>query len=181
MLVSSSTETAQANAVDYALLLSGLQGGVDGAIDRFLGHYHAEPVTPEQAHAGAPSLDFAIPPELPGGFAMEQAYRVQFGHSAGAAALYRREAEPLLIFFHSNAHSDLSGTYQEKECVIGNHEGIQIQVGSWRLMHFTTRTTCHCVLTTMDPGPELEDLVRAVALDLPNPDSHEHQQHQLAH
>lgn len=173
------TTQAQAALVDYSILMEGVAADVHASINRFLGHYKAEPVDRDTAHQHAPGLSFDVPETLPGGYRLIGVYRLQFGTSAGVAATYDHKGDPVFLIFHpmTDNTSGPSGT----SCKVGELHGSQIEVGRWRLLHIMDATTCHCVLTTMDPGPELEDLVRAVALDLPNPDSHEHQQHQLAH
>lgn len=174
VFLSGGAEIAQASTVDYTILLNGLTGQVDAAIDQFLNYYHAEPIPAERARAAAPALSYRVPPDLPGGFALQQAYRLRFGELPGVAAIYRRDAEPLVVFFHPSAHSDHSGRYQEMPCIVGTHEGVQIQVGRWRLMHFMDKTTCHCVLTRMAPGDPLGELVKSVVPSFATSSVHQH-------
>ncbi len=91
---------AEAAYVDYTVLLDGLTDRVDAAIERFLKYYDAEPTPAEDTPGAAPALSFAVPPKLPGGFDLRQAYRLKFGHAPGVAAIYDHGEEPLVVFFH---------------------------------------------------------------------------------
>jgi hypothetical protein len=165
-------QPAQAGVVDYSILMNGIAADVHGAIDRFLKHYHAEPVDAAKAGLSAPELSFAVPDRLDGGFERVQTYRMRFGQSPGVAATYERAGEPLFVIFHPV--SDNPARPSGRSCKIGELHGSQVQVGPWRLLHVMDGTTCHCVLTTLEPGPELEGVVRAVAPDLPNAAHHDH-------
>lgn len=162
VLLSGGTHSAQATMVDYSILLDGLNQNLERAIQRFLDHYQAVPISVEQAVAWAPRLSFGLPEELPGGYQREVVYRVQFGDSPGVAARYARADEPVIVFFHPvfDPHQVVPKT---QDCVIGDHHGAMVQVGDWRLYHFMDATTCHCILTRMDPVRELPAVVPIVA------------------
>lgn len=166
ILLSGGAHPAHAGTLDFTVLLDELGGSVDAAIERFLSHYEAEPIPAEAAPAAAPALSFAVPSMLPGGFALRQAYRLNFGDAPGVAAVYDRAEEPLLVFFHGIMHHDHSGTYEQSPCIVEDRHGHQVQVGDWRLMHFKGETTCHCVLTRLVPESEiLPEILRIIAPD----------------
>lgn len=166
ILLTGSVEQAHASSIDYSILLDGLTGRVDVAIEKFLSYYDAKPIPAEQAQDAAPDLSYGVPPRLPADFELQQAYRLKFGDSRGAAAVYRRGDEPLVVFFHPTADDRHSGEYKEMSCIVGEHHGHQVQVGEWRLLHFMGETTCHCVLTSLDPnGDDLSRLVPLIAPD----------------
>ncbi len=164
--------SAQAADIDYSLLMNGITGDVHGAINRFLKHYAAEPVSVARTRELTPDLSFNLPAELPGGYRFVQAYRVQFGHSRGIAANYDRAGEPVFLIFHSTKDNTRNGS--SMTCMVGGLCGSQMEVPPWRLLHMMDDTTCHCVLTTMEPGKMLESLVHAVAPNLAPPASHHH-------
>lgn len=157
-------QTVQAADIDYSVLMNGVATDVHGAMTRFLDHYHAEPIGVTQAHEFAPELSFALPPELPGGYRFVAAYRMQFGKSRGIAAAYDRNGEPVFLIFHpmKDNVSDSGSTM----CMIGGMYGSQIEVPPWRLLHMMDDTTCHCVLTRLEPGRALEAIVQAVAPEM---------------
>jgi hypothetical protein len=176
LMLTESAQVAEATQVDYTVLLDGLSGRVDAAIERFLAYYDAQPIPASEAHAAAPALSFAVPPRLPGDFVLRQAYRVRFGEAPGVAAVYERGEEPLVVFFHPTVDGEKCGTYRQRPCIIGERHGHQVQVGDWRLLHFMDPTTCHCVLTKLGPGSrDLSEIVHIVAPDYASPaDQHGH-------
>jgi hypothetical protein len=155
---------AQAALVDYSILMEGVTTDVHASIKRFLDHYKAQPVDLTGAHHHAPALSFDVPESLPGGYRRAQVYQLRFGKSPGVAATYEGTGKPLFFFFHPMTDNTAgpSGT----TCKVGELHGSEIAVGQWRLLHIMDATTCHCVLTTLDSGPQLESIVRAVAPDL---------------
>jgi hypothetical protein len=172
--LSSGAETAEASNIDFSLLLDGLAADVDTAVSKFLLHYNAEPIAAETAKAAAPRLRFAIPPELPGGFTLQQVYRMRFGSETGIAARYRRGNEPLVVFFHPPVDKEHVGVHREMPCIVGGRHGHSVEVGPWRLVHFTDPTTCHCILSTLDMDTELPKVMRAVAPDFDKYDNSPH-------
>jgi len=157
------TSTVQASSVDYAILLDGLAEDVNTAVRRFLNHYEAEPIARDAADTAAPELSFAVPPELPGGYRIEQAYSLQFGNNPGVAATYRRGDEPLVVFFHPPVDKENLGIHRHSPCIVGDRHGQKVEVGPWRLIHFTDPTTCHCLLSKLDEGPELFEIMAQIA------------------
>lgn len=168
-LLLSHAEEAHADPIDYSLLLDGASTDIDAAIQRFVEHYHSATIPADEAHTAAPSLRFAVPPELPHGFRREAVYKLQFGETPGIAAVYRRDGEPLVAFFHRPVgHEEMgghehTGRYRSLPCVIDGRQGHQLEAGGWRLVHLTDPTTCHCVLSTLDPKTELPAIMRVVA------------------
>lgn len=161
----SGTDVAKADEINFALLLDGLAADVDGAFAKFLEFHRAEPIAAEAASAAAPGLRFALPRELPGGFQLQQAYRFQLGTEVGLAASYHRGREPMLVFFHRPTNKEHHGIRTETSCVVEGHEVHTVEVGPWRLAHFTDPTTCHCVLSTLNLETELPAVFAAVAPD----------------
>ena len=159
----SGPDVAKADEVNFALLLDGLAADVDGAFARFLEFHRAQPIAAETAVAAAPGLRFALPSELPGGFRLRQAYRFQLGTGVGLAASYQRGREPMLVFFHRPTNREHYGIRTEMSCVVEGHEVHTVEVGPWRLAHFTDPTTCHCVLSTLNVETELPAVFAAVA------------------
>lgn len=154
---------AEASSIDYSLLLNGMGADVDAAVQRFLDCYHAEPVTREAAESAAPELSYRVPVELPGSYRLVQAYRLRFGDSPGVAARYRRGEESLVVFFHPPVDNEHFGVHRESPCIVGDRHGSQVQVGRWRLIHFTDPSTCHCLLSTLDLEPEVSSVMAAIA------------------
>ncbi len=164
-LLNGSTRVAHAEAIDYSLLLNGLNEDVDAAITRFITYYRATPISPEQAVAVAPGLSFALPTELPHGYTRERVFSLRFGGMPGIAGIYRRGREPLVALFHPpicHEHEEV-GSHSRLPCIIDGRHGDQVEVGPWRLVHFTDPSTCHCVLSTLDPDTQLPDVMAAVA------------------
>jgi len=157
------TPTARASSIDYTILLDGLAEDVNAAVRRFLNHYKAEPIAREAADAAAPELSYAVPLELPGGYRLEQAYSLQFGDDPGVAATYRRGDEPIVVFFHPPVDKENLGVHRHSPCIVGGRHGQKVEVGPWRLIHFTDPTTCHCLLSKLDEGPELFEIMAQIA------------------
>jgi hypothetical protein len=159
------SRTAIAADIDFAMLLDGLATDVDDAVLTFLRHHHAEPIAAEAARDAAPQLRFAVPPDLAGGFRLEEVYAFPLGREKGIAARYRRERLPLVVFFHRPATRDHLGVHSETPCYVEGRRGESVEVGPWRLVHFTDPTTCHCVLSTLDLKSELPKVMAAIAPD----------------
>jgi hypothetical protein len=160
----------QAMAIDYSLLMDGITKDVEAAIERFITHYHGEPIDADDAPSRVPSLGFRIPPELPGGYRRERVYRLRFGDVPGVAARYVRDGEPMIIFFHPPAPNTQLGVHRESPCHVGQHRGHQIEAGPWRLVHYTDPTTCHCVLSTLDPEAGLPAVFAEIAPGFAGPE-----------
>jgi hypothetical protein len=161
--VTESARPAQAAGVDYSILLNNLSGDVNAAFERFIQYYKAQPIDVADAQRAAPALSFSLPPELPGGYRLEQVYRLRFGTAPGVAAQYRRGDEPLMIFFHPPVDKERLGVHREQPCLVGHTHGHKVEVGAWRLVHFTDQTTCHCLLSTLNVESELPAVFAAVA------------------
>lgn len=175
VLLSGGVKTVRATQIDYGMLLDGVQTDTDAAVQRFLACYRAERIEPEHAAALAPRLRFAVPAELPYGYRREAVYRLRLGRQPGVVACYRRaDGEPLVCFFHPPVHRDHAGAYEELPCIIGPHRCHQIEVGRWRLVHFTDPTTCHCVLSTLQPEAQLPPVMAAVAPGFDGRLKHDH-------
>ncbi|MHC4795186.1 MAG: hypothetical protein ACYTF1_00960, partial [Planctomycetota bacterium] len=155
--------TAEASVINYAVLLDDLAVDVNTAIQKFFDHYQAEPIEANAANSVAPDLSFAIPPELPGGYRMVQAYRLQFGPFTGIAARYLRNQEPLIVFFHPPMERTELGVHHESHCHVAGRDGHRVEAGPWRLIHFTDPTTCHCLLSKLDTESELLAVLSAVS------------------
>ena len=135
--------------------------------------YGAQELTPTQTKQHAPDLNFEVPETLPGGFRLKSAYGLRIQDAPGIAAEYSRDGEFLGVIFHSPVHREDYGTHKDSPCVIGKHRGHKVEVGPWKLMHFTDLTTCHCVLSRLMEDGELPAIVAAVAPDL-HTDSRQH-------
>lgn len=157
---------AQAATVDFRVLLDNLAVDPRGAFDHFLKRYGAEPTTVSQAKTYAAKLNYEIPETLPGGFQLEATYKLRFGDSPGVAAQYSRNGEFLAALFHPPVLKEHFGTHKDYDCVVGEHRGHTVAVGEWRLVHLTDATTCHCVLSRLDPITELPAIMAAVAPEL---------------
>jgi len=79
------------------------------------------------------------------------------------AAIYRRGNEPLVVLFHPPVDLTNLGVHRQSHCVVGGRFGHKVEVGPWRLIHFTDPTTCHCLLSRLDAGPELLEVMAAIA------------------
>lgn len=164
----------QAETVDFSVLLDNLNTGPRAAFERFLTRYGAKPTTVADAKKHAPKLSFNIPEALPGGFRLEAVYELNFGGSPGAAARYERYAEPsersgtgagefLGALFHQPILKEDFGTHRDYDCIVGQHRGHNVAIGEWRLVHLTDPTTCHCVLSRLDPDAQLPAVMAALA------------------
>lgn len=160
--VNRSAQPAQA-AVDYSVLLDGLAADVDGAVSRFLAHYAGREIAPQEASAAAPGLEFNLPLELPGGFKRESVHRLRFGTLDGVAARYRRDGEPLVVFFHPPLARTRMGVHRESQCHVAGREGQRVEVGPWQLLHFTDPTTCHCLLSRVQDEALQSAIFAAIA------------------
>lgn len=158
-----STPVVQAAAVDYSVLLDGLGAGVDEAVHSFFRHYGGREISPGDAQRAAAGLDFSLPDELPGGFRRESVHRLSFGGTTGVAACYRRQDEPLVVFFHPPANAAQMGVHRESHCHVAGREGHRVEVGPWQLLHFTDPTTCHCLLSKLPTEAEQSAVFAAVA------------------
>ncbi|GMU21696.1 MAG: hypothetical protein AMXMBFR13_17860 [Phycisphaerae bacterium] len=168
---------AEASSIDYSVLLDGLGADVDAAVQRFLDHYQAEPVTREAAESAAPKLSYKVPVELPGGYELVQAYRMRFGDAPGVAARYQRGEEPLVVFFHTPVDQEHLGTHRDSPCIVGDRHGSQVQVGRWRLIHFTDPSTCHCLLSTLDLESGVPAVMERIAPEFASVSDAPHQGH----
>ena len=155
--------TAYAGTVDYSVLLDGLADDVDTAIGEFLEQYDGRPIRLADAASAASGLSFAIPASLPGGFELRQTYALTFAVGPGIAARYERGAEPLVVFFHAPVDRPIYGMHVQSTCMVAGRHGHSVEVGAWRLVHFTDPTTCHCVLSTLDVQTELPAVLEAIA------------------
>lgn len=171
---------AQAATVDFGVLLDHLATDPRGAFDRFVSYYHAKPATVAAAKTHAPKLNFDVPETLPGDFRLESVYTLDFGGSPGVAARYSHNGEFLGALFHPPVLKEDFGTHRDYDCIVGQHRGHSVEVGGWRLVHLTDATTCHCILSRLDPIAELPAVMAAVApqrapgSDDQAADSHEH-------
>lgn len=161
--LTSGTTTARATTINFGVLLDGLTANADDAVAGFLRYYHAESIPTGAAHAVAPRMSFAVPAELPGGFRLEQVYRLRLRSDVAIAARYRRGQEPLAVFFHPPVDKEQMGVHAETHCLVGGRHAHSVEVGPWRLVHFTDPTTCHCVLSRLDMQSELPAVMTAVA------------------
>jgi hypothetical protein len=167
--VNSSAQVAQATSIDYRVLLDGLPDNVDASVARFLQHYRAEPMDVSAIQQAAAPMRFNLPNELPGGFKLKQAYRLQFSHSPGFAATYRRDSEPLFVFFHTPVNKTVVGVHRQSHCDVAGRGGQCVAVGPWQLIHFTDPTTCHCLLSRIEREEDLHAVLKAVSPNFKSP------------
>ncbi len=165
---------AKASTIDFCVLLDGLQLDARDAFNKFLKQYDAQPTTPDKAPRSAPSLNFATPPTLPGGFRLKSVFLLQFGNQPGVAASYERGDDFLAAIFHRPVEQENFGTHKDYPCVVGKHHGHKVEVGSWKMVHLTDPTTCHCVLSQLDETSEIPAIMAAVAPDAINAHTHNH-------
>ncbi|MEW6250813.1 MAG: zf-HC2 domain-containing protein [Planctomycetota bacterium] len=158
-----SVHTAEAACVDFDALLRGINLDPQRALRTFVGSYGGELIDAAEARGHAPELTFALPAELPGGFARAAVYAIRFGGRPGLAAQYARGAEVLIALFHPPVLQEEYGTHRDLPCIIGPHRGHMTVAGEWRLVHLTDPTTCHCVLSRLDPDQELPSVMAALA------------------
>lgn len=154
---------AQAAPVNFGIILDALPLDADKAFRKFLVLYQAEEIEPTRARRIAPTLNFAIPERLPGGFHRQAVYSLRFGDSPGVAVRYDRAGEFLVSIFHATMFGEDFGTHRDYPCVIGKHCGQKVEVGDWKLVHLTDATTCHCVLSRLDEAVELPAVLSSVA------------------
>jgi hypothetical protein len=159
----SGAQVAKADEVNFALLLDGLATDVDSSFARFLQYHQAEPIAAQTARAAAPGLRFDVPQTLPEGFRLQQVYRFPLGTQVGIAACYKRGSEPLIVFFHRPTNKEHFGIRTEMSCQVEGRELHTVEVGAWRLVHYTDPTTCHCVLSRLDLEKELPAVFTAIA------------------
>lgn len=155
--------TAKAAPVNFAILLDHLSNDPETAFSRFVALYDGRQVSAADAREHASKLDFEIPDVLPGGFELREAFALKIDGAPAAAARYTRGGELLGAIFHRAIHPEDYGTYRDHPCVIGEHRGHKVKVGDWSLVHVTDPTTCHCVLSRLNPETELPDVLAAVA------------------
>lgn len=155
--------SAKASTINFGVLLDALPLDAQKAFRKFLTLYDAQPGSPLDARKFAPSLDFEIPPTLPGGFRLDSVYLLQFGDHPGVAASYKRGGEFLATIFHAPVKNENFGTHKDYPCAIGKHHGHKVEVGSWKMVHLTDPTTCHCVLSQLDETSELPAVMAAIA------------------
>lgn len=154
---------AEAFVIDYEDLLNGLPLDARKAFRTFLDTYNARPGSPTAAKRFAPSLSFDTPSTLPGGFRLVGIHLLDFGNRPGVAASYERDGEFLATIFHAPVKKEEFGTHRDYPCAIGKHRGQKVEVGTWKMVHLTDPTTCHCVLSQLDGTTELPAVMAAVA------------------
>ncbi len=163
--LSSGGHEVRAAEVDYSVLLDGVAEDVNAAVGRFVEHYSGERIEPASVHEAAPGMTFEIPAELPGGFQRVAVYRLRFGEAVGIAARYQRSEDQVFVFFHPPMERIRLGIHRESECNVAGREGYRVEVGPWKLIHFTTPTTCHCLLSTLGGEADIREIFSAVAPD----------------
>jgi len=166
--------SAQASTINFGILLDELPVDAHKAFRKFLALYDAQPGSPREARQFAPSLDFETPPALPGGFRLDSVYLLRFGNHPGVAATYDRDGEFLATIFHTPVKKENFGTHKDYPCVIGKHHGHKIEVGSWKIVHLTDSTTCHCILSQLDEALELPAVMAVVAPHTTTTHTHNH-------
>jgi len=154
---------AEASVIDFGILLDGLALDPERAFRDFLERYEARQIAPSAAASHAPTLSFALPEELPGGFGLQVVYVLRFGDSPGVAAKYSRNGELLATVFHRPVQREHFGTHKDLPCVVGPHRGHMVAVGEWTMVHLTDPTTCHCVLSKLDEQAELPAVMAAIS------------------
>ncbi len=165
---------ASAAAVDFSIMLDDLPVDARLAFKKFITMYGARQASPAEAKRWAPLLGFETPPQLEGGFLLQNVYVLQFGDHPGIAATYDRDGEFLATIFHKPVKIEEFGTHKDYPCVVGKHRGHKVEVGSWKLVHLTDPTTCHCVLSQLDEATELPAIMAAVAPGTADMQSHQH-------
>lgn len=158
--------SAQASVVDFSVLLDALPVDARKAFRKFLVLYGARKSSPIAAKGFAPSLNFDLPQELPGGFRLDGVYLLRFGENPGVAATYERDGDFLGAVFHPPVNRENYGPHSEYPCMVGDYEGHKVSVGQWRLVHLMDPTTCHCVLSRLDEDSELPAIMTAIAPNL---------------
>lgn len=165
---------AQASSINFGILLDALPLDAQKAFRKFVLLYDAQPGSPLEAREFAPSLDFDTPKTLPGGFQLQNVYLLRFGDRPGVAASYVRGDDFLGAIFHTPVEKEDFGTHKDYPCVVGKHHGHKVEVGEWKMIHLTTSTTCHCVLSQLDEVSEIPAVMAAVAPGASATHGHEH-------
>lgn len=166
--------SASASEINFASLLDGLPFDVDAAFTRFVEQHKGKKSTIERARQFAPELNFAVPPDLPGGFRLRDVFILRIGSHPGVAARYDRQGEFLAAIFHPPVQKEDFGSHKDYECVVGQHRGHAVSIDGWTMVHVTDPTTCHCVLSRLNQA-ELPPILRAVAPDLAQTTDHPHE------
>lgn len=159
-------KVAQADSIDYSLLLDGLAKDADASVNRFLDHYRATRMDAKIIAAQSAPMRFRIPEKLPGGFSLRESYRLQFGAKPGYAARYQQDSgEPIFVFFHTPVSKTTTGVHRDSHCSLaqGSH---CVEVGPWQLIHYTDPTTCHCLLSRIPDEAQLRAILAAISPDL---------------
>ena len=118
-----SAPVVQADAIDYRFLLDDLGKDAEASVNRFLDHYHGVRMNPAVIAAQASPMRFEIPDTLPGGFALQESYRLQFGANVGYAARYRNESgEPVFVFFHPPVEQTVLGVHRDSHCSLAQFQ-----------------------------------------------------------
>lgn len=162
-LWSGDASRAEASTVDFGVLLDALPFDANRAFQKFLMKYDAREVSPSEARSVAPELNFAIPDRLADDYELDKTYVLQFGDRLGVAARYATNGKFMATIFHSPVAKEDYGSYKNHSCVVGKAHGHKVEVGDWRLVHLTDRTTCHCVLSQLDEEKELPAVLDAIA------------------
>ncbi len=168
---------AAAATLDYGVLLDALPLDANRAFQRFLTRYGAQRVTPMEAKRRASGLNFDLPERLPGGFELQDVFALRFGRHLGIAARYSRDGELLAAIFHPPVKRERFGTHRDYACVVGKHRGHQVTVGSWKLVHVTDPTTCHCILSKLDQAKELPAVLQCLIPEGLTEDAGSHDHH----
>lgn len=162
-----SAQVAQADTVDYRILLDGVAKDADAAVDRFLKHYQAIPMDAGAITTQSSPLHFAIPQMLPGEYRLQDSYQIRIGRREAYAARYRRDSDGDMVFtcFHRPMNKTLLGVHRESHCALakGSHA---VEAGPWQLIHFTDPTTCHCLLSRETSEPLLREMLAAISPQL---------------
>ena len=59
------------------------------------------------------------------------------------------------------------GIHQQSPCHVAGHGGYQVEVGPWRLIHFTDPTTCHCLISNIRNETDLHNILAIIAPAFP--------------
>jgi len=166
--------SARASTINFGILLDGLPLDAREAFRKFIALYDGQPGSPLDARKFAPALEFDTPTTLPGGFRLDSVYLLQFGERPGVAASYMRGGEFLATIFHAPVTIEDFGTHKDYACVVGKHHGHMVEIGSWKMVHLTDATTCHCVLSQLDESSELPAVMAAIAPSASTAHAHRH-------
>ncbi len=162
-LWSGDASRVEASTVDFGVLLDALPFDADRALQKFLMKYDAREVSPSKAREAAPELNFALPDRLADDYQLGKVYVLRFGDRPGIAARYATNGKFMATIFHSAVAKEDYGGRKDHSCVVGKGHGHKVEVGDWRLVHLTDRTTCHCVLSQLDEKKELPAVMDAIA------------------